>query len=477
MTNPSNQTNPLDYPAYVRGMRPSLPQSIGDYVDTELEKIQNTFPNLAVAADANTKTQVNTVQLTADAKSTIYWQSTAPTGGTYKQGDCWIDIGNNNQLNTWDPTANSGAGGWVLAQDQGIPQNAAAITSEQTARLDGDNANATDITNLTTTVNGNSASITTLQNSVNGIQAQYGVTLNVNGYITGFTELNDGKTGSFIITASDFAIIDPSAPANQPGTVPFQVSGGVVTIDNAVIENLTVDKLAGGVLNTGSTPITQNSDINLGTGHIVFDNGSAMRVQGVGFGSSNQFIDWFGPHQAAFSDCTEANATFYLKTDGSAYFGGSLSAGTLRSSAQTTNTASNASISVGPFSSNGGNITALISYSYNHTYTCTQGTSTGNGTSTTTTSLALQNSTDSGGTFSTLATLPITITCSVTQPGDGKDHVSIHGGGSTTVTWNPGALTTLELQGSLTAFASPVGGGSGIANNVITQNITVSSTE
>jgi hypothetical protein len=72
--------------------------------------------------------------------------------------------------------------------------------------------------------------------------------------------------------------------------------------------------------------ITIAGDFYGGAGKMVWSNGSVMKVQGTGFGTSNQFIEWFGPNMD-ISQCWEGNATYYLRTDGTAYFGGAISAG------------------------------------------------------------------------------------------------------------------------------------------------------
>ena len=230
----------------------------------------------------------------------------------------------------------------------------AAIVTEQNARVSGDNALASNISVLSTSLNGNIASVSTLQSSVNGLQARYGVSLDVNGYVTGFVQNNDGATGSFVILADRFAIV---TPGNSP-QVPFEVSGGVVRIKEANIGNLNVSKLTSGALGAN---ITQNGDWLVGTGRIVWDNGSHMKVAGVGFGSANQFIEWFGP-KMAISLCSEANAITYLKTNGDAYFGGALSAGVRKNAARSTQVSASASISTGIFGSAGGARTVIVSY-------------------------------------------------------------------------------------------------------------------
>ena len=87
-----------------------------------------------------------------------------------------------------------------------------------------------------------------------------------------------------------------------------------------------------------------------------------MRVSAAeGFGSANQFIEWFGPNQLLsgnidYSSMTEANAITYLKTDGSAYFGGAIISGELGTSRATSDLAADAEVTIGPFGSNGGAI-------------------------------------------------------------------------------------------------------------------------
>lgn len=238
--------------------------------------------------------------------------------------------------------------------DTSVGNNAAAIVTEQNARTSADSALASDISTLTTSVNGNTASISTLQSSVNGLSAKYGVSLDVNGYVTGFVQNNNGTSGDFTIIADKFAIVTPGSTP----TVPFEVSGGIVRIKEAAIGNLSVSKLSAGTLGAA---ITQNADWTVGTGKIIWDNGTYMKVSGVGFGTTSQFIEWFGP-KMDISLCSEANAIQFLKTDGSAYFGGSLSAGTLKNAAQTTDTGAAASVTVGPFGTNGNPIQVVASY-------------------------------------------------------------------------------------------------------------------
>jgi hypothetical protein len=238
--------------------------------------------------------------------------------------------------------------------------NSAAISAEASTRATADTAEANARTTLSTTVSGNTSTIATQATSIGGLNAQYTVKVDVNGHVAGFglasTPINGVPTSDFTVVANRFSIIDPGNGLAAP-TVPFTVSGGVVFMSNVVIQNANIQNMTITKLTQGSL----NADMNIGTGRIIWDNGAFMKVAGVGFGSANQFIEWFGPHMAITS-CNEANAIYYLKTTGSAYFGGTLLAGKLANSTQATLLTSANLATLGPFASNGGQITVTTSY-------------------------------------------------------------------------------------------------------------------
>ncbi|MEM7200256.1 MAG: phage tail fiber protein [Planctomycetota bacterium] len=252
-----------------------------------------------------------------------------------------------------------------------VADNEAAILAEQTARSDAVSAEASARATLQSQVDTNEAVLTTVQSSVGGISAKYAVKVDVNGHVAGFgllSEDNDGSVVSeFIVAANKFGIVDPGNGLSDP-IVPFSVSEGVVTMGNVVIDTanigtLSVDKLVDGSL---SANVDVDGDLNVAAGRIIFDNGTHMKVQGVGFGVDSDLIEWFGVRPAGgdVSLCSRANATMYLATDGSAYFGGSLSAGALTHANSTQSLLPDAEIIVGPFGTNGGNKQLVLSYSY-----------------------------------------------------------------------------------------------------------------
>jgi predicted nucleic acid-binding Zn-ribbon protein len=98
-------------------------------------------------------------------------------------------------------------------------QVTAAVESEQTARVSGDQANATAITTVSTTVAGNTASINTLTSSVNGISAQWVMQLDINGRITGLRLAGSPASTSFAILADAFSVVIPGVGQVVPFTV------------------------------------------------------------------------------------------------------------------------------------------------------------------------------------------------------------------------------------------------------------------
>jgi hypothetical protein len=235
-----------------------------------------------------------------------------------------------------------------------VDGNRATILTESTTRATADSALAEQYSTLQTSVNGNTASIQTHAQTIDGLKAQYSVKLDVNGYITGFGLYNDGTSGQFTILADRFALVTPGAAP----VVPFVADANGVYMDTAYIRNLVVDRITGG-------NISAQWNISNSSGRIVLDTGAYMKVIGVGFGANSDLIEWFGP-KMAISACTKANAKTYVGMDGSAYFGGSLSAGTLYNAAETTSSGFPVSAVVGPFTTNGNTKTVVVSYTYAH---------------------------------------------------------------------------------------------------------------
>lgn len=132
-----------------------------------------------------------------------------------------------------------------------------AIVVEQQTRATETSALAQSISAISSTLNGNTATIATLAQSVNGLSARYGVSLDVNGYVTGFVQNNDGQTGSFLIRADRFAVVTPG----ESPIVPFEVTGSGVRIRGNLVVNGSIDsaQLAPNSVTQGNSAYTAGS--------------------------------------------------------------------------------------------------------------------------------------------------------------------------------------------------------------------------
>jgi hypothetical protein len=95
--------------------------------------------------------------------------------------------------------------------------------------------------------------------------------------------------------------------------------------------------------------------------------GAAQRIIGPGFGANgDNLIDYFGPNVGAAA-ASKTNAMMWMDANGSAYFGGQLSAGILRNAVQTTTTQTIGTELVnGPFATNGRVRTVTVSFTRRH---------------------------------------------------------------------------------------------------------------
>jgi len=100
-----------------------------------------------------------------------------------------------------------------------------------------------------------------------------------------------------------------------------QIAANTITASQIAANTITGSQIAAATITASELSVSTVSAItaNLGTitaGEIIFDNGTNMMVEGIGFGASSNLLLWYGPHQASITTCTKANAYFYLATDG-----------------------------------------------------------------------------------------------------------------------------------------------------------------
>lgn len=102
-------------------------------------------------------------------------------------------------------------------------------------------------------------------------------------------------------------------------------------------------------------------------GYLRAYNGGTQRIIGAGFGQAgDNLMDYFGPNVGAAA-ASKTNAVMWMDANGSAYFGGQLSAGTLKNAVQTTTTqVLGVELVNGPFATNGRVRNVTVSFSRRH---------------------------------------------------------------------------------------------------------------
>lgn len=302
------------------------------------------------------------------------------------------------------------------------------------------------------------------------------------GNVTGFIANNPTvriESGLAIFNTDAFQIRDA---ANT--FVPFEVIGGVVRIKTLHVGDIESDNYIPGVSgyrldrDTGTVIALagQFGGLTAEGTRTVLRTGAYMKVTGAPFGSTSQFIEWYGPELASIALCTEANAIYYLKTNGDAYFGGSLAAGILRNAAQSTSTSATAEVEVGPFLTNGDPKSVVLTYIYRRSFSCDHGTGSGTGTGSAT--VVLERAFGAGA-WTQIGTITVSGTPSVLVDGDpgAPDVVDFSMSGSTTVTDTSGAATDMRLRGRITARSLPTLTGTNITGDLTVQTVGVVSTE
>jgi hypothetical protein len=179
----------------------------------------------------------------------------------------------------------------IRSIDGGYLDASARITTEEQVRANADSVMAGQITTLNTTVGGHTSTLTTYGTSINGLNAKYGVTIDVDGYVTGFSLNGSGTTGEMVIRADKFRIAKSGVGTTAP----------IFDLDSTGLK-------------LGVPLFYGNQTLN---GEVA---GFRLR-HGAGFGTSNQCILWYGPTSVAFGSETRTNGIFCLGTDGIVYYG------------------------------------------------------------------------------------------------------------------------------------------------------------
>ena len=197
---------------------------------------------------------------------------------------------------TTDTSANATA---ITNLTSTVGSNTSAISTEQTTRANADSALAADITSLTSTVGGNTSSISTNATAVATIDgnasAGYVLKLNANGKVAQMVLGSNASSGSGASSIVSF-LADTFKIDNDAGSSvsPFIVSGGAVFIDNARITNLSGTKIDVDTLNVKQFANTSSKIISHLTAGTKFDLGrdgqAYVQRTGTYTGSNASFI-------------------------------------------------------------------------------------------------------------------------------------------------------------------------------------------
>ena len=236
-------------------------------------------------------------------------------------------------------------------------------------------------------------------NSVDGrLRAKHTVALDVNGLVSGTVNENDGTRSSFSILATVFRVISTL---------------------------------------TGMGMEWQD-------GYLRIWKGAAQLIIGHTFGAGD-LVFWYGPNVGAAA-CTKANGTIWFDTAGSAYFGGTLSAGVLKNAARSTAISASAFVEVGPFSTNGGQ--KVVNWGMSYVNGGLQPTNPGSGSTSGT--LVLERSLNGGTSWTTVSSLPITGNRTSTNEGGGNYRVDIEASASGTFTDNNASTSNFMYRVRIT---------------------------
>jgi len=151
--------------------------------------------------------------------------------------------------------------GQLSSFEAALNNTQAAVNNEIIARTNGDSALASDITDLTTTVNGNTAQINVIALTLDGIEARWGVAVNLQGQVVGLVQLDGTASGStFTVVADKLMVAHPDVNGGDPVPVlTLQEVGGddVLALNGTLIANaivagtVTVDELSAITANMG----------------------------------------------------------------------------------------------------------------------------------------------------------------------------------------------------------------------------------
>lgn len=131
-------------------------------------------------------------------------------------------------------------GSQISATNATVGALSSTVTTNNEARISGDSALSSQISSTNTTVGTLSTTVTQNTSSINGIQGKYSIKIDSNGYVTGFGLV---ATNNNSTPTSTFTVLANNFKIVTPGSAavsPFYVTGGVTYIKNVIIDEAAI---------------------------------------------------------------------------------------------------------------------------------------------------------------------------------------------------------------------------------------------
>lgn len=248
----------------------------------------------------------------------------------------------------------------VLAAEQAATKAALAI--EQSARASGDAALVQSLNALTASLNGVSSSLTAQIARIDAAEVN----------ISGKASASSVTALSAAVDSANAAITNVSAVAAEANGIAKAIHGVMLDVNGRISGTMSENDgftsrfaILADVFEVSATGTGDRTEYRDGIWRIYGGGGTTLEAFGSPFGTANQFMRWFGPAMP-LSQCSEANAIEYRKANGDAYFGGSLSLGTLRTAFTNPSLGASVIATGDPFGSNGNTIIVTASWSYRY---------------------------------------------------------------------------------------------------------------
>jgi hypothetical protein len=200
---------------YRKGVSPAFPESQPKYLQDELTKLERV---LDLTNDELINVTEDGATLKAAIKHEEYLRLTKDAALAYSLDTLKASVDTNyTNLNAaivaerYARVSNTTALANTLnSLSASVDTTNASLTDEKTVRANADSALSSSLSTLSTTVGGHTTTLTQQAQSIDGLRAKWGVTINANGRISGFS-LNSGTNqSSFDIQADTLNVYNPS---------------------------------------------------------------------------------------------------------------------------------------------------------------------------------------------------------------------------------------------------------------------------